>query len=846
MEVPTTLEPTFQGCLATKLDALTLLEACLRGQFQFITRRPLPKELHKLVKSGNVFIFNVHGSGINRLIDGYSWSPSRSKDNFYIYCEVDKHLAPSTKNGTLKRKRSVDVGNHKVLEHNDYISGLDSEAAISGCSLESTTSTEMRSDFSSDEQSKGLKHSLDSFWTNSHDFLEDGLVKKTMSIQIQGTTLRVISYYRTSDVMNKRLARPTELFSLGPKDIRQELSMGQRLHQPINEPENHMLTQKKHDKYRSRTVDQTARVSSPKVTSQHKQATNRTPLGESRYFPTSLQPSKQLLDPHIRSVHGHGKYEPLSQSDGIQTTDDSGRRKHFEHAAPCGLEPLGFKVTKTLTDHAEQLIFPNWLSDTTSLSYPHDSEVPFCWSTRPAVVRQSYASFLDHIHLWYPIFHVPHLKELIENFILRYNQPLHCSSTIGCGRERQLQHSMEPSSADFTVLLVLALGQMCLHTASSSPIHTNVTQSANQMQSDCNHRNKVSGPTVLPQCACGCPRPSPRTAAGIEPYFAKHFEDAGVPESFYSRTAKQCPENLAHDNDLLVAQSHLLLGLYKARKAGMKGGSASFRSAGNKLHDLLIQRNLLTGNAEDQLHSQIQLLPTGQPVGVIVLAATSCLRLEMIQNASIDPCWSQLYHVESLPLPFSSPGSPTEHLPSANTNKHRDTFFQDHVALAILERQSHDFSQKLRQYSHPSYIPRDVLDLVHGNEKALLDFREWLPRDLELDSNDFVLSVVLRAQIRAKYYETMYRIHEPFLEFVLHILPHLMNGFTVRQAAEFNSKSLYDERDICRFRAFATMDTSMIYEGCKECIEAATVSARSYYSLLRYPSPLEHQDIAYT
>jgi hypothetical protein len=461
------------------------------------------------------------------------------------------------------------------------------------------------------------------------------------------------------------------------------------------------------------------------------------------------------------------------------------------------------------------------------------------------MVRQLYASFLDHVHLWYPIFHVLRLEEFIENFILRYNQPSDYSSIIGCGRERQVQHPMEPFSIDFVVLLVLALGEMCLHIASSSPIDTNVTQSASQTQSDCKHQNKVPGPTFLSQCACGWPCPSLRTATGIGPYFTKHFENAGVPESFYSRTAKQCPENLAHDNDLLVAQSHLLLGLYKARKVGMQDGSASFRSAGNKLHDLLIQRNLLTGNAEVQLQSQNQLLPTGQPVGVIVLAATSCLRLEMIQNANIDPCWSQLYHVESLPLPFSSPGSPTEHSPTANTNKHRDTFFQDHVAPAFLERQSHDFSQKLRRHSHPSYIPCDVLDLICSHEKALLGFRELLSRHLELDNNDFVLSVVLRARLRAKYYETTYRIYEPFLEFVLHILPHLMNGSTVRQAAEFKGESLCHEGDICRFEAFATMDISMIYKGCKKCIEAATISAHNYYSLFKYPGPLEHQDITY-
>jgi hypothetical protein len=404
---------------------------------------------------------------------------------------------------------------------------------------------------------------------------------------------------------------------------------------------------------------------------------------------------------------------------------------------------------------------------------------------------------------------------------------------------------MEPSSIDFVVLLVLALGGMCLHTASSSPIDVNDTKFASHTHPDCKLQNKVFGLTSSPQCGCGQFCASLHNATDIECYVAKYVENASVPESFYLRAAKQFSVNLDHDNDLLVAQSHLLLGLYKAHKAGIKEGSASFRSAGNKLHDLLIQRNLLTGSAEVQILSQNQLLPTGQPAGVIVWAATSCLRLENIQNADTGPGPSQLYHPDILPLPFSSPASPTGYLPTANMNKYRDTFFQDHVALAILERQYHDFSRELKRHSDPSCIQFVVPYSTFEHGKALLDFKNCLPQVLELDNNECVPPDALRARLRARSYETTYRIYRPFLEFVLHILPHLKNGLTVTEVVKFKGESLCDEGDICRFEAFVTMDGSIIDECCEQCIEAATMSAYGYSKLFNYPGPLGYQDIAY-
>jgi hypothetical protein len=140
----------------------------------------------------------------------------------------------------------------------------------------------------------------------------------------------------------------------------------------------------------------------------------------------------------------------------------------------------------------------------------------------------------------------------------------------------------------------------------------------------------------------------------------------------------------------------------------------------------------------------------------------------------------------------------------------------------------------------------DVPGSIFRHEKALLEFRDSLFQDLELNNIDCVPADALRARLRARYFETMYRIYEPFLKFALYVVSGLRDGLAVRQVIEFEGESLWDEGDICRIEAVAAMDISLIDKCCKQCIEAAIMSAYGYSSLFNCPSPVDHQDIAYT
>lgn len=72
-------------------DALLIFECVRRGIMPKVPRR-LRDDERKLIRSGSVFVFDEHESGIKRWTDGLLWSPSRILWNFLVSC------APATKN----------------------------------------------------------------------------------------------------------------------------------------------------------------------------------------------------------------------------------------------------------------------------------------------------------------------------------------------------------------------------------------------------------------------------------------------------------------------------------------------------------------------------------------------------------------------------------------------------------------------------------------------------------------------------------------------------------------------------------------------------------------------------
>ncbi len=191
------LRPTWRGHVNTTMDALILFEACLNGDLLHCARRPHDREREDLIRSGNVFIYEEHSSGIKRWTDGYNWSPSRILNNFLIYRELEKAFPPGEKKKALKKKNSMSKNGVIKLEASSRSNSIGSATAMSAMGSGSEDAAQNNAD-------RALIGSL----VDSYPFKEKGLVKKTISINLSGVPHHLVSYYNIDDVKNGRLATP--------------------------------------------------------------------------------------------------------------------------------------------------------------------------------------------------------------------------------------------------------------------------------------------------------------------------------------------------------------------------------------------------------------------------------------------------------------------------------------------------------------------------------------------------------------------------------------------------------------------------------------------------------------
>lgn len=164
-----------------------------------------------MIQSGSVFVFDERESGIKRWTDGRVWSPSRILGNFLIYRELDKR-APGEKRLSIASASSSSAA----------------AAAASGDMRQrsfSADTTAMSPDRSRERQLVG---SL----SDSYKFRKDGLIKKTMSIVVNGVAQHLISYYHPQDVLHGKLRTPSSVPELATLEISPELLIKQNFRIP--------------------------------------------------------------------------------------------------------------------------------------------------------------------------------------------------------------------------------------------------------------------------------------------------------------------------------------------------------------------------------------------------------------------------------------------------------------------------------------------------------------------------------------------------------------------------------------------------------------------------------------
>ncbi|KAI8093577.1 Gti1/Pac2 family-domain-containing protein [Halteromyces radiatus] len=186
-----TFTETFYGYIETTTDTLLIFEACRRGILPKISRRLQEKE-RSSIRSGTIFVFDERESGIKRWTDGLIWSPSRILGNFLIYRELD---------GRENIPKRMDVSDRD---------GFDLTFQKQQPPYSPYASQQPSCEQADRYRERALVGSL----TTSYRFKPSGLIKKTMSIVVNGNHLHLISYYNKNDVINNTLPTPSTTASL--------------------------------------------------------------------------------------------------------------------------------------------------------------------------------------------------------------------------------------------------------------------------------------------------------------------------------------------------------------------------------------------------------------------------------------------------------------------------------------------------------------------------------------------------------------------------------------------------------------------------------------------------------
>lgn len=233
------LVPTFHGFVHNSMDGLVLFEACLSGKLHHVPRRPHDRERSQLIKSGSIFIYEENASGIKRWTDGVAWSPSRILGNFLIYRELEKPFPPGEKKRAMKRKRTSMPGEPYPRRDSE---GTDEQQLNTPLTPPTpNVGGEVKPEVPSTDQDKELERSLIGSLVDSYGFRPDGLVKKTMSISVNGISHHMVSYYKVEDVKANMLPRPLTDTRLQNISVRPELYLKQNFRAPVEETEHYAI-----------------------------------------------------------------------------------------------------------------------------------------------------------------------------------------------------------------------------------------------------------------------------------------------------------------------------------------------------------------------------------------------------------------------------------------------------------------------------------------------------------------------------------------------------------------------------------------------------------------------------
>lgn len=190
-----TLQPTYRGIIASAEDMLILVEACLSGSHSCISRPLTQEEKTQVARSGNIFMYDA--SRLSRWGDSLSWNRGKSINRCYIYRQVK--LTHRAQQSAAKRKRKAAVPKPAKRKRRAAVSKHFSASTEAGPATVKTGTDIYANNNNDDELLPTESDTTGHEKKGKHDYVENGLIKKVITLAVGSIMHRVVSYYSAAD-----------------------------------------------------------------------------------------------------------------------------------------------------------------------------------------------------------------------------------------------------------------------------------------------------------------------------------------------------------------------------------------------------------------------------------------------------------------------------------------------------------------------------------------------------------------------------------------------------------------------------------------------------------------------
>ncbi|RMD42954.1 hypothetical protein DV735_g2181, partial [Chaetothyriales sp. CBS 134920] len=404
------------------------------------------------------------------------------------------------------------------------------------------------------------------------------------------------------------------------------------------------------------------------------------------------------------------------------------------------------------------------------------------------VVDKYFRGYMDNMHILHPFLEPRVMRNLVQSFKRKYSRDLRVPRpSVGSKRKRDLAESpssldessayyraqhpsvghgdvttdIEHSMSNAIVLLVLALGKICLHkqplpgpVSSATSVRTTIAPQQHVYYSDFPPRVTASTPDSPFKEGIDVNGGSPPLAASVTGHGQLKNMDV-IPGLAYFAKAADILGEFPGGAEISHVQANLLAGLYMGQLARVFASYHYISVACNACQILIKSSAYQEGNEQKMSKPQRNL---------INFAFWSCLQLEsdILAEADLPPSGITRYEGrqhQEMPTgitldPITQPGGQNDILRFYSYQVQlRRTLNEIHLML-------YEKGKKAAARKSPTLSLINILNENLENWRSMLNSWDW-------DDNDHKHPDINVARMRGKYYGGKYIIHRPCLQWLL-------------------------------------------------------------------------------